>query len=357
MSVVVREKVLKDGTKSLYLDIYHNGKRVTESLDLRLTSDRQFNKEVKILAEKIRGQKEIELQANDYNLTALFKKKTDFIEYFRKTNYDKISENKESGNGNIESVVSHLIKFNGNEVLQIGSITKEWIESFQEYLVKAKLKINTINQYLTRMKTALTKAVKAGYILRNPFENFTFMKRIEAEKSFLYPQEIQRLEATPCKYEDIKIAFLFACYTGLRRSDLYALTWIDIKDGKIHFRQKKTSGYEYQPLNKTALAILDKCKEVNLIPLPTMKIFKSYSKDLTNDVLRRWAVDAGICKHISFHTSRHTFATSLIIAGVDLYTVSKLMGHKDISTTAIYAKIIDEKKLKAVESLDRKEAV
>jgi len=110
-------------------------------------------------------------------------------------------------------------------------------------------------------------------------------------------------------------------------------------------------------LNKTALSILEQCKDPNTVPLPSMKVFVSHNKTLINNSLRRWAVDAKICKHITFHTSRHTFATTLLATGTDLYTVCKLMGHKDVSTTAIYAKIIDETRVKAVESLDHKEAV
>ncbi len=135
----------------------------------------------------------------------------------------------------------------------------------------------------------------------------------------------------------------------MRLSDIKALTWDKIQGDKIHFRQEKTGGVEYVPLSTTAKDILlemgdPKCEKVD-------KVFNLKSIQHRGDYLRAWAKSAGINKQLSYHSSRHTFATLLLTKGVDLYTVSKLLGHEDIKTTLIYAKIIDKVKDNAVDML------
>ena len=97
---------------------------------------------------------------------------------------------------------------------------------------------------------------------------------------------------------------------------------------------------------------------INLLPRrsatskPTTKIFgRRHDDSVTNIQLRKWVADAGINKHISFHCSRHTFATLMLAKGADLYTVSKLLGHTNITNTQIYAKVVNEAKMKALDLL------
>ncbi len=148
--------------------------------------------------------------------------------------------------------------------------------------------------------------------------------------------------------QEVKDAFLFSCFTGLRYSDVVNLTWDNISNDKIEFKQRKTGGVEYLPISQTAKDILvnsqnSKNKSKFIFDVPTkVGIFKH---------IKKWVKDAGIKKRVSFHTARHTFATMALTQGVDLYTVSKLLGHKDISTTQVYAKIIDSKKDEAVNKL------
>ena len=169
-----------------------------------------------------------------------------------------------------------------------------------------------------------------------------------------------KLANTKCINDDIKRAFLFACFTGLRFSDLGNLTWemihFDGKRYKLAFRQKKTRGYEYFPLPETAIKLLFNNQD-NIINLPHNRVFKVHDLNWYNKVLKKWAREAGINKHMSSHVGRHTFATLALSQGVDIYTVSKLLGHKSLNHTQIYAKIIDEKKNEAVDLLPKIEVI
>jgi integrase len=174
----------------------------------------------------------------------------------------------------------------------------------------------------------------------------------ETEKIFLTIDEVEKLYNTDYDKYDVKRAFLFACHTGLRISDVKSLTWGQIREGKLFFTQKKTKGVEYLPLNESAKEMLYLGIESNVIPLPETKIFRLLSK--SEDIgshLRKWAKKAGINKYITFHTSRHTFATMALTCDVPLPTVSKILGHKSINTTQIYAKIVDHKVVEAVNKL------
>ena len=151
--------------------------------------------------------------------------------------------------------------------------------------------------------------------------------------------------------EDVKKAFLFSCFCGLRISDVRALLWKDViyDSDKIHIelRQKKTEALLYLPLNKQAQCFL-----------PTNRgnveecIFSLPSQSTISKILNRWAKDAGIDKKVCYHMSRHTFATMELTMGADLYTTSLLMGHSNVQITQIYAKIIDVKKEQAVMMID-----
>ena len=151
-----------------------------------------------------------------------------------------------------------------------------------------------------------------------------------------------------CKYPEVKRAYLFSCFCGLRISDIYKLTWGDIVlDGeqyKVRVVMKKTAKALYLPLSATALRWLPERgtgKDTdNVFVLPTQM--------LVNYRLSAWAKKAGITKRVTFHTARHTFATMELTAGADLYTTSKLLGHTNVKTTQIYAKIVDAKKAEAV---------
>ena len=161
------------------------------------------------------------------------------------------------------------------------------------------------------------------------------------------------LEDTPTAGEETKRVYLFMCYCGLRISDVKALRWADInqqgKQWAITIRQQKTQTPVYLPLSDKAREFLPQqgessASEFVFAHLPT--------EPAMNRTLKLWAKRAGIEKNLTLHTARHTFATTLLTKGADLYTVSKLLGHSEVATTQIYAKIVDKKKVDAVNLLN-----
>ncbi len=154
---------------------------------------------------------------------------------------------------------------------------------------------------------------------------------------------MQALASTNCKYEVLKKAFIFSCLCGLRWSDINKLVWSEVRDedddvSKLNFIQKKIDGVEYLYISKQARRLLDKRQHQSERVFKGLKYGAVYNSEIV-----RWCNRAGISKHITFHSARHTNAVQLLENGADIYTVSKLLGHREIRTTAIYAKIVDKK--------------
>lgn len=221
------------------------------------------------------------------------------------------------------------------------------MENFQKFILSEVSEV-TAWHYYSNIKFALNKAENQKIINKNPAKLVNNIKKPETKREYLTIKEVKKLANTHCSNQEVKDAFLFSCFTGLRYSDVVNLTWDNIVNDKIEFKQKKTGGVEYLPISQTAKDILAKRKSTKnksdiIFDVPTkVGMFKH---------IKKWVKAAGIKKRVSFHTARHTFATMALTQGVDLYTVSKLLGHKDIATTQVYAKIVDQKKSDAVNKL------
>jgi len=156
--------------------------------------------------------------------------------------------------------------------------------------------------------------------------------------------------ATPCRYDIVKRAFLFSCFTGLRYSDIKSLLWSEIRkaaDGRTLFLehpQVKTRKIVTVPLSEEALKWMPKQQKDKEHVFHQLQIIST----TVEVILGEWMKEAGIEKHITYHCSRHTAATMLLTLGADLYTVSKILGHSSIKMTEVYAKIVDKKKLETV---------
>jgi len=345
MAVKLRKKKLANGDFSLYLDIYQNGKRDYEFLNLRLTKDRPSNKETLKLAENIKAKRQLEIQSSEHGFIPYFKKKANFVDYFSKLTNDKPTAEKAWKN-----TLVHLKNYTGGHT-QFSAITDGWLEQFKSYLLTI-VSQNTAHTYFSKIKAALNQAVKDKIIIQNPGNLVAQVKKQDIEQSFLTFDELQLLGITSCENNELKKAFLFACYTGLRLSDIRALKWENIRENKIEYRQLKTKGFEYLDLSPMARKLLTEKTYPKILSMQNTNVFNLPSQSHICYLLKRWCKRAGIDKRVTFHTSRHTFATlALTQQGADLYTVSKLLGHKSIQATQIYAKIVDEKKKALMDSL------
>ena len=176
------------------------------------------------------------------------------------------------------------------------------------------------------------------------------IKGEETQRVHLTEDELQQLVNTPCGNDETRRAAIFSALTGLRYSDIAKLTWGeitgDMENPRIEFRQKKTKGVVYQPISTQALALCGERKEADNAIFPNIT-----SGEHINHTIAAWVKRAGITKKITFHCFRHTFATLQLSSGTDIYTVSKLLGHTSVSTTQIYAKVVDSKKQKAANAI------
>jgi site-specific recombinase XerD len=195
-------------------------------------------------------------------------------------------------------------------------------------------------------------AYKEGYLKENINDNLDKIELKETRREYLTMDELRRLYNTPCEFPVLREASLFSCLTGLRISDILALTWNDVRDfpdgGKcIRICTEKTDTEATIPISEEALALCG--------PPSTGIVFKGLTRNMVNTYLKPWLKQAGITKYITFHCFRHTYATQLIAGGADIYTVSKMLTHKNVSTTQIYADLIDKKKREAAEVIKIKE--
>lgn len=226
------------------------------------------------------------------------------------------------------------------------NIDRRMCEKYADHL-KKKYKDITAKTIFTKFRSCLLQAVRHGIIAVNPAAGIT-IAAADSDRQYLTLDELRLMMATPICQTGIKNAFLFSCWTGLRLSDIQALKPDQIRDGFLYYTQIKTGGVERIKLSDNALAILASHQPGK------QRLFEMYSdKSYISRVVAGWAVLAGINKHITFHCARHTFATLCLTYDIDLYTVSKLLGHRDIKTTQIYAKLIDKKKDEAIDKLPK----
>jgi len=340
--IKIRFKTLKSGCYSLYFDIWHNNKREYQTLGIKIEGTRNTKNEDDGKIRKaiaLRDQKEREL-INDITGFTLSsgKSQKDFLSYCK-----KLIENGRN-HCNWTNFLLNIRKFT-NDSVRICDIDKKFCYEFKESLLK-RLSNNTAKTYYSIFKAALNLLVQDDIIPSNPAK-YISIKRIETEREFLNFEEIQKLQNTKCKDENTKNAFIFSCFTGLRISDIMLLKFNQIDEGYLSLTDKKTHNPNRIKLNETVLHILNKQRKLS----SNDNVFNLKSLNSTNRYIKEWVKDAGINKHITFHCSRHTFATLCLTYDIDLYTVSKLLWHKDIKTTQIYAKLIDKKKDAAVDKL------
>jgi len=372
--VKLRQKAISGNRQSLYLDFYpaiphpETGEPTRrEFLGLYLFDkaknpiDKQHNKETLQLAEQIRQKKENHLNKPEiYTGYELEQKRIkelgeqNFVAYFKAL----ADKRKASNHDNWVSAYNYLETFTkGN--LKFADLNEKFLEDFKEYLLSTKskksdkttLSQNSAVSYFNKVKAALKQAYKDGILQNDLNAKISPIKAAETRREYLTIEELNKLVKTPCNNDLLKRAALFSALTGLRFSDIQKMVWGELEyiEGQgyfLNFNQKKTNGIEYYPISEQAVSLLNKKGE------PTAKVFEGLEYSAYhNKHLFQWIGAAGITKDITFHCFRHTFATLQLFNGTDIYTVSKMLGHKDLKTTQIYAKIVDDTKRKAADKI------
>lgn len=377
--VRIRTKELANGNQSIYLDCYVNGERKYRFLNIYLrpekgkekAANKEWNKEQMRVAEAIKAQMLIDIQNGEYGFKDYAKaRKINFVDYCNAIEQEDLAKGKISTARMMRTFVRRLIRYKG-PVIPLSSIDKEFVIGFLEFLnnenrepggtdhknnrTPKPIAENTKLSMYERMAVALNKAERDELILKNPcdaVDNKYKPKRTASTRCYLTLDEVKKIINMDYDPKSgVKSAFLFCCFTGLRYSDVQRLTWGDIKtnsngDMQIESKMKKTGKDMFVPLSKNALAFVPSKGDAP----DDAKVFPRLPKNatMTHHYMRRFEEFTGIQKHITFHVSRHTFATMAITYGADLYTVSKLLGHSNIQVTQVYAKIVDENKRKAV---------
>ncbi len=362
--VRIRFKQLKDGNQSIYLDIYTDRKRRYEFLKLFLVPEisqeaKERNVNTLKAANAIKAQRILDI-TNKKPVTVLSDKaRVPLIEWLNEYAEFGKKKGRSSLVDHVHAVSVCLKAYNPR--IRLYEVDKEFLQGFIEYLgtrktrmTKKPLAKKTISGYCGYIRAALNHAVDLEILGDNPLLSFEWAS-IQGERTrreYLTIEEVQALINTPCRSPRVKTTFLFSCFCGLRYSDVKGLRWKDVieENGRIHveLRQQKTGKVIYLPLSLQAQKFMPEEKGN-----PDDAVFDVPTLSDCDHVLKTWTSKAGITKRVSYHVSRHAFATMTLTMGADLYTTSQLLGHSDVETTQVYAKIVDKKKVDAVYMIDR----
>lgn len=202
--------------------------------------------------------------------------------------------------------------------------------------------------YIDRLRIMFNIALKRKIIRENPFAALEKLRKNKKEPVFLVLDELKQLNAQREGINpEVVNAFFFSCQTGLRFSDIEKLSWKEVEAGK--YLCKKSKKDEPLHLSEKAEEILENQRKKS----EDHRVFALRGHERVNKELKKWATQAGILKKITFHVGRHTCATMLITSGVDIYTVSKILGHSSVKMTEIYAQVLEDKKIAAVKKLPK----
>lgn len=351
--VTLRYKPISKGRKSLYLEIYppiqgETTGKLIRKLYLKMfiynrprsEAEKLHNKEISSFAERIRLQRQIDVHSTDCGFLNKTKFNSNFIEFFQ------AEADRRPGSIHWSMAVAYFKKFAGR-IFLFKHLNETLCEGYKNYLLsspavgrsKRKIQKNTAATYFSRFKCVLKKAYRNKYISVD-LGNFIYNIKVnDSHRPYLFKDELQKMACAECTSPVVKKAGLFSALTGLRYCDIENLKWGDIQGTSgnyyILYKQTKTGKAEYYPVSDDTLSLLGPHGENNI------KIFEDLRYNLVVKFLPGWLNNAGIKKHFTFHGFRHTFATLQLTSGTDIYTVSKLLGHKDVKTTELYVRIVD----------------
>lgn len=352
--VFLRARILRSGNVQLYLYSSERGKAIRRAigiLAIETTEKVKERNEREIeLAEAEAGLRNADAIRTGHGFKPLPKKKLrllDFIEYMESDK--KLSE---STRKSLCCLRAHLTLFGAADV-RFSEIGRDWFVSFIRYLrtealnrnatkKKKRLTQNSIEHFYTDLNIVFSRAVEEGIIVEHPA---SFLRPKEKPKpdrearEYLTTDEVRKMIVTPCSNDNLKRAFLFSVFTGLRWSDINLLRWSMLRedDNGAYFdvTMKKTTKRINVYLSNVARSFLPKRLA------STEQVFSLPKNSAANKHVASWAREAGISKHVSFHVARHTFATMMLNNDTSLEVVGKMLGHARLSTTEIYAKMLN----------------
>lgn len=321
---------------------------------LELTDDqKRHNKETFALADKVKAQRQLDIDAENFGFLKKKVADTNFIQFFKALAIKQKGKNVDTWNCSI----MHLVKFAGEEI-PTSKINESFCNEFRSFILETKsnrggtLSQNSTHAYFTRFKLAIKQAYKEGIINEDLFDKIETIKaNEETNREHLALEELQKLVKTDCTMPIMKQAALFSALSGLRHCDIKKLIWSEVRHTNsegyyLQYIQQKTGKAEMLPISKQAFELLGKRGE------PVENVFKKLNySDRANLHLKNWVLRAEITKSITFHCFRHTFACLQLSAGTDIYTVSKMLGHREIETTQIYAKVVNKAKRDAADKI------
>jgi integrase len=340
---------------SYYLDFYPGYRDVVtmktirhESLGIYIYADPQnkrekdFNERMTEKAEAIRCRRFESVVNERYDFFDKSKMQGDFLDYF-----NRVLKNKDP---KWKFVYEHFKYFVGGKC-RCEEVDFDLCNNFRAYLLTAKnlrngkpMFINSVAGYWSTFRGFINIAYRDKMIRTNPNDFLEKIPTIPVNKESLTLQELRKLYKTPCEIDVLKRASIFACLTGMRRSDIINLKWEDVKtyaDGGryVEFYAQKTKARNIIPISEEAYKLISKDRKcIN------GKVFEGFEIIMAQHPLKSWLRKAGIKKRITFHSFRHTFASLQVELGTDLYTVMQLLAHKSVTTTQIYACHADPKR-------------
>ena len=366
--VRIRFKALKNGNYSIYLDTYYHKQRFYEFLKLYLVPEtdaaaKEKNRLTLQEANLIKARRTLELASGRYGHSKRRQEKVrleDYLAEYRQRN--AMTRRGSSFDSMTSNMQNYLTAFLGRKMrtLLVSDIDTELCKRFANYLKRActstgrPLSAVSAYHYFTAFRGLLQEAVNDGLLAENPAARLRKQetpRRPDVTKIYLDTDEVVMLATTDCRMDTVKRAFMFSCMTGLRLSDIRQLRWSDIRhegDGwRFSIIMKKTQEPMQSKLSNEAFFWLP-------VPgQPDEQVFPLPCNSTLANVLREWTEAAAVGKHVTFHTARHSYATMALSAGNDLYTISKLLGHRNIKTTTVYAAVVDTQRDAAVDSVSR----
>lgn len=325
----------------------------------------QLDKESCIYADKVRA-----MRQQEYDTAVVYsdrekeiiaqneRSEQDFIEYFKNIIYKCHPNSSNSIIVNWTRVGELLSIYSKGKPIPFNKINVSLLEDLKLFMLRAPrgggksgtLSQNSAATYFSIVKAGLHRAFIDEYLTVDIAAKIKGIPDQKVKRETLTLEETERLAMTPCENEVLKRAFFFALLTGIRLCDIQDMKWSEIiqtdNGWRVDFTQRKTKVVDYLPISDQAYALCGEPKEQE------RRVFEGLTgSSWISRPLKKWMADAGITKNITFHCSRHTFATLQLEHGTDIYTVKDMLGHTNVRTTQIYGHIVDPSKRKAAEAI------